>query len=542
MPQVRKKPPVPPPKPRARRADSTVKDRRSPLRLSVPAPILDISANEGLTDQHPETTKKVLFITSRFPPVASAGAVRIRKFVKYLPRSGWQPIVLTGATRRGKVDSHDARRAVDLESLDDLPAGLVVVRVGETADQWPRLFGRNLARRLSRFTRGFGVDAHGWSGALEWRLTRIHDALAFPDRGIFHLPDAVRTALALHRTHRFDAVFSSGMPFSDHLIALVVSSLIRRPWVADFRDPWVNYVHWPQWSGTAGRLLTRASEAAVVARAARVITVNDHMTRSFAAHHARQDPGKFVTITNGFDPRDFPTSKEEVRRPSSTRPFRILYAGSLYGARSPHVLLDGFRRFVAATPGAAERCRLDFAGRPGPFAAELVRDHDPSAGAPGEARRVATVGYLGMIPHARAQAEMAASDVNVILLPDIPGGTGDSTAKLYECIGCGRAILAIVPPDGAAAEELRRHDGVWLCAPRDVDVVADALGDLYRRWRAGGLVISRSREFLRPLTRAFQAEQLARQLDAVAARSHRETARRGEAQPAGADRRIGGAE
>ena len=37
-----------------------------------------------------------------------------------------------------------------------------------------------------------------------------------------------RLAVRLHRRFRFDAIFSSGMPFSDHVIALVVHRLLRR--------------------------------------------------------------------------------------------------------------------------------------------------------------------------------------------------------------------------------------------------------------------------------------------------------------------------
>ena len=40
-------------------------------------------------------TKKVLFISYLFPPVAGGGVQRSSKFVKYLPRFRWLPLVLT---------------------------------------------------------------------------------------------------------------------------------------------------------------------------------------------------------------------------------------------------------------------------------------------------------------------------------------------------------------------------------------------------------------------------------------------------------------
>ena len=39
--------------------------------------------------------KKVLFITYYFPPLPDIGAQRPYRLVKYLPKYGWEPIVLT---------------------------------------------------------------------------------------------------------------------------------------------------------------------------------------------------------------------------------------------------------------------------------------------------------------------------------------------------------------------------------------------------------------------------------------------------------------
>ena len=461
----------------------------------------------GRSDQptgRPAPARRVLVLASRFPPVASVGAIRVRKFVRYLGRFGWQPVVITGAMRQEPVFARDVRRAVDLESLADLPPDLPVYRLSPTADFWPGPVSRHGATLLSPLTSWLGWDETRWAAWLKWRGQRLHDALAFPDRGIWRLPPAVRLALALHRQYRFDAIFSSGMPFSDHVIALLLQALVRRPWLADFRDPWVEYIHWQQWYSDWGGRLTRASEAAVVRRASSVISVNDHMTRRFRSRYPGAPSGKFVTIENGFDPADFPA-------PSPAEPhaqFRLVYAGSLYQTRSPQTVLEAFERFRSETPGSRERARFDFAGRAGSYVEEIANWSNDGA-----------VRYLGMLPHAAALREITAADVNVIILPNVPGSENDTTAKIYECLGSGRPILAAVPPDGAAAAVLRRHDGVWLCDPDDVESIARAMGETYRRWVTGTLAASRSTDSLRTATREYQTKQLAACLDAAV--SHR---------------------
>ncbi|HVP11350.1 MAG TPA: glycosyltransferase [Phycisphaerae bacterium] len=483
-------------------------DPRAGQPTAVPAssePAITPAPAAGTRENAPR--RNVLVVASRFPPVASVGATRVRKFVKYLREFGWNPIVITGATRHGTVTAGDPRRAADYESLRDLPEDLPIQRLSAVLDHWPSHLARASATRLARFKLLTGLDEHAWSSLLRWRLQGLHDRLAFPDRGIWRLPAVVKLAIRLHRQHHFDAVFSSGMPFSDHMAGLAIHYVLRRPWLADFRDPWVEYIHWQQWRSDWGHRLTRWAEAAVIRKATWVISVNDHMTDRFVARYGRCAAGKCVTIANGFDPADFPSEVEE--RPNVR--FRLLYAGSLYKTRSPINVLESFRRFIQGVPGSREHAKFDFAGRPGPYVGEF--NQRASDG---------TLEHIGMLSHASALREMARADVNVVMLPNLPGGENDTTTKLYECLGSGRAVLAVVPADGAAAKVLRGHDGVWMCNPDDVDGIARAITDMYRLWLSGNLRPKRSADKLRPHTRRCHAERLAACLDAAVS-SRRQT-------------------
>jgi len=455
--------------------------------------------------------RNVLVIASRFPPVASVGAIRIRKFAKYLREFGWEPIVITGAMRADTQSSHDARRAIDRESLEDLPTDLNVHRLSPSLDHWPTHVSRSLGAKLGACTRLIGLSEKRWQDGLKWRFERIHDRLAFPDRGIWRLPTIVRLARKLHRTHRFDAVFSSGMPFSDHLIGLAVRRALRIPWLADFRDPWVEYIHWKQWTSRWGRSATRRAERAVVSAAARVISVNDHMTERFRSRYAQESPDKFITIPNGFDPADFRAVASANDTVAPNRRFTLLYAGSLYQTRSPDKLIDAFCAFLDSTPEAAEFATLEFVGRPGPHIDSLLR------------RRPDAIHYRGLLPHAATCRAMANASVNVVLLPNLPGSEKDTTAKIYECLGGGRPILAAVPLNGAAAGVLREFDGVSLCDPDDAQAIETAIATLYGRWRVSDARLHRSESAMEPHTRRAQARLLAAQLDEIRPIAARET-------------------
>ena len=126
-----------------------------------------------------------------------------------------------------------------------------------------------------------------------------------------------------------------------------------------------------------------------------------------------------------------------------------------------------------------------------------------------------TVEHIGIVPHSKALREMASADVNVVILPNLPGSENDTTTKLYECLGSGRAVLAVIPPDGAAAEVLRGHDGVWMSDPDDIEGITRAITDMYRLWLSGALNPKRSQEALMVHTRRQLAGRLAACLDAA---------------------------
>ncbi len=190
--------------------------------------------------------RRLLVVASRFPPVASVGATRVRKFVKYLGQFGWRPIVLTGSVPSEDNITSSHSPAADWESLSDLPSDLQVLRLSAFWDDWPAKAAAAIGRLVSRIPFAGDRTRIDLTERAEWRLKSVHDALALPDSRIWRIGAAVRAALKLHRRYRFNAIYSSGMPFSDHLVALVLRKILCIPWIAEFRDPWVEYIHGPQ--------------------------------------------------------------------------------------------------------------------------------------------------------------------------------------------------------------------------------------------------------------------------------------------------------
>ena len=60
------------------------------------------------------------------------------------------------------------------------------------------------------------------------------------------------------------------------------------------------------------------------------------------------------------------------------------------------------------------------------------------------------------------------------------------SGKVFEYIAVGRPILAVVPPDGAAAELIRETGAGVVAPPDDPAAIRAALDELHARWRDGG--------------------------------------------------------
>ena len=102
-------------------------------------------------------------------------------------------------------------------------------------------------------------------------------------------------------------------------------------------------------------------------------------------------------------------------------------------------------------------------------------------------------------------------------MPDSDGsGQGVLTGNIFEYLAAERPILAVVPPDGAAAQLVRDTGAGIVTAPDDTAAIREALVDLHRRWQAGSLAgTPLSDEWRERLSRANRVEELADVLRSV---------------------------
>jgi glycosyltransferase involved in cell wall biosynthesis len=386
--------------------------------------------------------RSLLFLAYDFPPIASPAAQRARQLARHLPAHGWRPLVLT------------PRTGVSWARDPSTGRGLTGVGIHRTGSIEPS----RVAGRL-----GVAVGPIGGRGASV--SGRLREWLLVPDDHVGWVPFAV--AAALRRAGRVQAILTTSPPASAHLAGMAVALAGRRPWVADFQDPW-SLGSFQRWRGRWRPRVEERLERAVLRRADRVVAT----TPWLAGELARRGAGDRVTVVpNGYDPGEYPSDVP------GDGTFAVVHTGSFYGPRSPEPLLRAVGIALRSERGMRLHLRLRLVGSED--AANAARLDDVT-------RRLGlgdVVERTGQVPRRRALAAMRGANVLVLVTDAAEGGHGLVPLKLYEYLGSGRAVLALAPPEGEAGR-LARAAGAAVVDPSDVAGAAGALRRLYRRWRS----------------------------------------------------------
>ncbi len=409
-----------------------------------------------------------------FPPVGGVAVARTMGAVRYLPDAGWTPVVIAP---RGST-----YHLIDQAGVERLPAGLEIERA--------RTFEPGHLRRVITSLRRGGsagpaapaplapaaslppASAPAAPAApspvksgLSWPA-RIRRTLWFPDDQLGWIPSAVMAVRRANRRAPLAAIHSSSSPTSAHVAAAIAARQMGIPWVADFRDPWVENPVDPA-MGPIDAWRRRTLEAWIIRSADAVTfatpTLHDDYVRRYPERAHR-----FHVIENGYDRSELPPrparsaqerSRGEVRR--------LVYAGSLYRPSELATFLDGVSALLDRRPDAAARLRIGFIGS----ATDACKAVAGSRLARPDVAEV--VSFTPFLPRAEALRRLADADAALTLLGPGPGMEQFIGAKLYDAIGLDRQVVAMLPP-GDAREVLAGLDWGIVCDP-EPGSVADAL-------------------------------------------------------------------
>jgi glycosyltransferase involved in cell wall biosynthesis len=424
-----------------------------------------------------DIVKNLLMIVPFFPPNAGGGVHRPLAFVRYLEQYGWKTTVVTPEAGTFWIE--------DASLLKDVPESCEVHRTRVLSGQSVLTRTRRAGRKPVRSQRGFA-----------W-LRKLGSMALVPDTYVGWYPFAVAAADRLLRRGGFDAVYSTSPPETSHLVGSCLYGRHRVPWVADFRDPWMN-LHLYSPPTLLHRMRHQKLERSVCEQANVVVTSRWHAELLADLYPRMNAP---TIIANGYDHEKMAAARD-FHPPSE--PFTMLHAGMLTQKRSALPLLEGLRLFVEKRPDA--RILVRFVG-------------------PRESGNDEAVERLGLsnvvelrdaVSHADSLQLERTSHILLLVKHDDPVYRGIVPGKLFEYVGAQRPILALVP-DGEAKDIVKSLHRGETAPLRDAREIARSISLLYQKYERGTLDSDYDLSVVTEYQRVQRTARLAELLESITA-------------------------
>lgn len=359
----------------------------------------------------------ILFIHYHYPPVKNSGVYR----------NYYLSDALSKLTRKCFVITSDNSKVLPVEPLPINPD--IEVFPCFTCDY------RTISGRLSKAgttKHGAQFSEHKKDSPIAQFLLRVQRSFPFnlllAEGSILYIFNAYFTAKRLIRQHNIKVVFSSFMPYADHIIARMLKGKFPQLiWIADFRDLQVE----PIYKNTLGPGFQKKVEKFLLQKADIITTVSDGISAKMKEIHSNVH-----TITKGV-----------TLRPvlSSFNHFTIHYSGSLFlDYRDPRPLFRVMNKLLLDQKLDVNKVRFIYAGKDGKRMSLWAAENGLES----------IFVNKGMLPREVALEYQSKSHINLLLTSASEEHTGLLTGKLFEYIEAGREILCWIK--GSKDQEIER--------------------------------------------------------------------------------------
>ncbi len=338
-----------------------------------------------------------------------------------------------------------------LKELDKRARGRLVKITPHSSSSWEQ-YDASLELELKNFdTQLLALPLHRFVNLL---LTSHHMAR-------FHVPDATMwikwmsgSVLKALKT-KPDIIYSRSSPMSAALLSAKLKQKLGVPWVMHLSDPWADSlykVYHPRDAAYEAQCFEQADLAALT-------------TEGQAEYYRKKYPHCAHKIF--VSPNVMPERVERAPDLAIDGKLHIVFAGRLYGSRSPKPLLEALDILRATQPEILTKLRFDFYGNVQAEALALLK------------RAPDVLYYHGHVPFAEANAAQHAADLVLAIEPDSqhPLIKGTLLSKITDCMAQGQRMLAITP-EGSETARLCEAGYGWAVPPSKPKELAETIAKL----------------------------------------------------------------
>lgn len=296
------------------------------------------------------------------------------------------------------------------------------------------------------------------------------EVVAYPDAHKGWYKYAVEAARRLLRSEVFDAVISSSHPPITHIIANKLKMEFQRPWIADFRDLWIQNHYFKH--SFIRKFFEKRLEFKTLSTADALTTVSEPLAEKLKSRYWDKD---VYVITNGFDPVQLNNSNNKNFFP---RKFNITYTGTLYqGKRDPEPLFRAIQELIFEKRVNELDLSIEFYGDKVNWLAEDAAKYGLQN----------VVKIYGIVQRDVAIEKQRQAQILLLLNWNDPEEKGVYTGKLFDYLAAQRPILSIGISGGVVEELLKQTKaGVHVS---NISEIKDVILKAYQEFKSTGSVL-----------------------------------------------------
>ncbi|UCE18469.1 MAG: glycosyltransferase [Gemmatimonadota bacterium] len=405
--------------------------------------------------------KKVLILAYHFPPEGGPAVQRVLKFVKYLPRYDYCPLVLS---------AKHPLKTIDPTLVDDIPA------------------------QTSLF------QAKDWGAYVPHDIKKFIKRMYIPDNQAMWKYTAVKKGIEIISRESVPLLFSSSPPHSVQVIAKEIAQRTGVPWIADFRDEWTFD---PNFHSSSFKKTQAEMEREVLHECSAITTVQNNARENFCKTTDRK---KIFVIRNGFDPDDFGA----IEHRTQMNPERLIlaYSGRFTVKSSPESFFQALDSVCNHDHTIKQLIGIRIIGKSGnkewikkyPILHEIAE-------------------FIPYQPHKKCLSMLNQADALLLLANNLKHADV-LPAKMYEYFYLKKPIFAVTSYPGELTSLLKEYGNAYIGYDTNIKTIEDSILKLLSDWQNDTMRESVTGNFVNRFHRERLTQYLAALFDRVIDSSH----------------------
>lgn len=411
--------------------------------------------------------KKILIISYIFPPLSGSGTQRTLKYVKYLKKFNYEPIVIT-------VDNGFYDFPKDESFLKEIDNNIKIIRIKEKYYSTEQL-NEEAIQQIFNLIYGL-IDDKNLINNFKKHIKEkdcIHrKELLCPERYIIWANEVLKNIEEFIDFTKIDLIYSSSGPYSNHIIGFYLNKKFNKPWVTDFRDEWTNNPHHRYNVNSIKYKMHFNMEKKIVNACNKLITVTPISSNNYKKIF-RLNNNKVHTITNGYDEDDFANIDTESQKVNYI--FEIIYNGLICSGREPYTFIKALNELIDEGKINCKKIKIYFLGK---------IDNDILS----EIERLDIydiVNIQGYKSHRESLKYILNADLLLLIV-----GKGEKfksvyTGKVFEYLRTYNSIISLAPKNGVVCDLLKDTNCGINCEMDNMEDIKKTVFLYYLKWEKG---------------------------------------------------------